>query len=146
MSKGKLTRYKTGLNLNLTLISLKIFSLGLQVRVTNVKNTHQTVPYWHLQVGNTYKVYIGHQGWSDIGIITKRINHSNGSIWYYKSWQVLLQIETARLLKKRTNFSTKCGSHYKTGQLYYQIRKLLQKRALITKRAITKLTWNQFSV
>ena len=32
------------------------------------------------------------------------------------------------------------------GQLYYKIRQLLQNRTFITKRTVTKLTWNNFSV
>ena len=46
---------------------------------------------------------------------------------YYKTGQFLLQNVGA-------------------GQLYYKIRQLLQNMTFITKRTITKLTWNNFSV
>ena len=46
---------------------------------------------------------------------------------YYKTGQLLLQ-------------------NVATGQLYYKTRQLLQNRTFVTKRARTKLTWNNVSV
>ena len=55
---------------------------------------------------------------------------------FYEKLRKLFYCKTGQLLLKNIT----------AGQLYYKTRQLLQNGTFITKRAVTKLTWNNFSV